>query len=72
MSAILHFNCNIATSGVVSAQFGIRLEARWTPTDIESDSKGWWCDRYWGCRLPSGRRDEVKSYYFTLTTSAWV
>lgn len=29
--------------------FGIRLEARWTPTYIKSDSVGWWCDPYWGC-----------------------
>jgi hypothetical protein len=28
---------------------GIRLEARWTPTYIKSDSAGWWCDPYWGC-----------------------
>ncbi len=29
--------------------FGIRLEGRWTPTYIKSDSEGWWCDPYWGC-----------------------
>ena len=28
--------------------FGIRLEARWTPTYIKSDAAGWWCDPYWG------------------------
>jgi hypothetical protein len=29
--------------------FGIRLEARWTPTYIKSDPEGYWCDPYWGC-----------------------
>ncbi len=28
---------------------GLRLEGRWTPTYIKSDSAGWWCDPYWGC-----------------------
>jgi outer membrane protein W len=28
---------------------GIRLQARWTPTYIKSDSTGYWCDPYWGC-----------------------
>jgi outer membrane protein W len=28
---------------------GIRLQARWTPTYIKSDSEGYWCDPYWGC-----------------------
>ena len=28
---------------------GLRLEARWTPTYIKSDSEGWWCDPHWGC-----------------------
>jgi len=32
-----------------SPSFGIRLEARWTPTYIKSDAAGWWCDPYWGC-----------------------
>jgi opacity protein-like surface antigen len=32
-----------------SPNFGIRLEARWTPTYIKSDAAGWWCDPYWGC-----------------------
>jgi hypothetical protein len=32
-----------------SPRFGIRLEARWTPTYIKSDAAGWWCDPYWGC-----------------------
>ena len=32
-----------------SPKFGIRLEGRWTPTYIKSDSEGWWCDPYWGC-----------------------
>jgi hypothetical protein len=30
---------------------GIRLESRWTPTVIQSDATGWWCDPYWGCYL---------------------
>ena len=29
--------------------FGIRLEARWTPTYIKSEAAGWWCDPFWGC-----------------------
>jgi hypothetical protein len=29
--------------------FGLRLEARWTPTYIKSDAAGWWCDPFWGC-----------------------
>jgi outer membrane protein W len=33
--------------------FGIRLEGRWTPTYIKSDSEGWWCDPYWGCYVVS-------------------
>ena len=32
-----------------SGNFGIRLEARWTPTYIKSDPEGYWCDPYWGC-----------------------
>ena len=32
---------------VPSPKFGIRLEARWTPTYIKSDSEGWWCHPYW-------------------------
>ena len=34
-----------------SPKFGIRLEARWTPTYIKSDAEGWWCDPYWGCYM---------------------
>jgi hypothetical protein len=30
-------------------RFGLRLEARWTPTYIKSDAAGWWCDPFWGC-----------------------
>jgi outer membrane protein W len=30
---------------------GLRLQARWTPTYIKSDTEGWWCDPYWGCYL---------------------
>jgi opacity protein-like surface antigen len=32
-----------------SPNFGIRLEARWTPTYIKTDPEGYWCDPYWGC-----------------------
>jgi hypothetical protein len=32
-----------------SPGFGLRLEARWTPTYIKSDAAGWWCDPFWGC-----------------------
>ena len=32
-----------------SKNFGIRLEARWTPTYIKTDPAGYWCDPYWGC-----------------------
>jgi hypothetical protein len=32
-----------------SPGFGIRLEARWTPTYVKSDAAGWWCDPFWGC-----------------------
>jgi outer membrane protein W len=28
---------------------GLKLQSRWTPTYIKSDSAGWWCDPYWGC-----------------------
>ena len=28
---------------------GVRLQGRWTPTYIKSDSEGYWCDPYWGC-----------------------
>jgi hypothetical protein len=30
-------------------RFGLRAEARWTPTYIKSDAAGWWCDPFWGC-----------------------
>jgi Outer membrane protein beta-barrel domain len=32
---------------------GIRLQARWTPTYISTQSDGWWCDPFWGCYLVS-------------------
>ena len=32
---------------------GLRLQARWTPTYIKSDSEGYWCDPYWGCYVVS-------------------
>jgi hypothetical protein len=28
---------------------GLRLQARWTPTNVKSDAEGYWCDPYWGC-----------------------
>jgi outer membrane protein W len=28
---------------------GLKLQARWTPTYIKSDTTGYWCDPYWGC-----------------------
>jgi hypothetical protein len=31
-----------------SPKFGLRAEARYTPTYIKSDPGGWWCG-YWGC-----------------------
>ncbi len=34
-----------------SPKFGLRLEARWTPTYIKSDPEGYWCDPYWGCYI---------------------
>lgn len=30
-------------------RFGLKLQARWTPTYIKSDAAGWWCDPFWGC-----------------------
>lgn len=30
-------------------KFGVKLQARWTPTYIKSDSEGYWCDPFWGC-----------------------
>ena len=36
-----------------SGRLGLRLEGRWTPTYIKSDSEGWWCDPYWGCYVVS-------------------
>jgi hypothetical protein len=34
-------------------RFGIRLQARWTPTYIKSEAAGWWCDPFWGCYVVS-------------------
>jgi hypothetical protein len=28
---------------------GLKLQFRWTPTYIKSDTDGYWCDPYWGC-----------------------
>ncbi|HSP06261.1 MAG TPA: outer membrane beta-barrel protein [Acidobacteriota bacterium] len=36
-----------------SHSVGFRLQARWTPTYVKSDSAGWWCDPYWGCYVVS-------------------
>jgi outer membrane protein W len=33
-----------------SPKFGLRVEARYTPTYIKSDPGGWWCG-LWGCYL---------------------
>jgi hypothetical protein len=30
---------------------GGRFGFRWTPTYIQSNASGWWCDPYWGCYL---------------------
>jgi len=32
---------------------GLKLQTRWTPTYIKSDSTGYWCDPYWGCYATS-------------------
>jgi hypothetical protein len=32
-----------------SRNFGVRLQARLTPTYINTDEDGWWCDPFWGC-----------------------
>jgi hypothetical protein len=34
---------------VYARNVGLRLQGRWTPTYIKSDSEGYWCDPYWGC-----------------------
>lgn len=34
-----------------SRKYGLNLGMRWTPTFLESDSAGFWCDPYWGCFL---------------------
>ena len=39
----------IGLKAYANENVGIRLEARWTPTYIKSDSEGYWCDPYWGC-----------------------
>jgi hypothetical protein len=44
--------------------FGMKLQARWTPTYIKSDSEGWWCDPYWGCYVVG---DAQYSNQFELT-----
>lgn len=32
-----------------SRNIGVRLQARLTPTYINTDEDGWWCDPFWGC-----------------------
>jgi hypothetical protein len=32
-----------------SKNFGVRLQARLTPTYISVGDDGWWCDPFWGC-----------------------
>lgn len=32
-----------------SRKFGLNLGLRWTPTYLEKESLGFWCDPYWGC-----------------------
>ena len=28
---------------------GLKLQFRWTPTYVKTDTDGYWCDPYWGC-----------------------
>jgi len=44
--------------------FGIRLEARWTPTYIKSDAAGWWCDPYWGYCYVVGNAQYANQFDF--------
>jgi hypothetical protein len=32
-----------------SRNIGVRLQARITPTYINTNEDGWWCDPFWGC-----------------------
>jgi hypothetical protein len=34
-----------------SRKYGLNLGVRWTPTFLQSDRDGFWCDPYWGCFL---------------------
>ena len=47
-----------------SPSFGIRLEARWTPTYIKSDAGGWWCDPYWGYCYVVGNAQYANQFDF--------
>jgi opacity protein-like surface antigen len=47
-----------------SPNFGIRLEARWTPTYIKSDAEGWWCDPYWGYCYVVGNAQYANQFDF--------
>jgi hypothetical protein len=44
--------------------FGIRMEARWTPTYIKSDAAGWWCDPYWGYCYVVGNAQYANQFDF--------
>jgi hypothetical protein len=45
-------------------RFGLRLEGRWTPTYIKTDSVGWWCDPFWGC-YAVGNAQYANQFEFT-------
>ena len=47
-----------------SRNAGLRIQARWVPTYIKSDSTGYWCDPYWGCYVTG---DAQYSNQFELT-----
>ncbi len=47
-----------------SPNFGLRFEARWTPTYIKSDAAGWWCDPYWGYCYVVGNAQYANQFDF--------
>jgi len=47
-----------------SPSIGVRLQARWTPTYITTDTDGWWCDPYWGCYV-AGNAQYSNQFEFT-------
>jgi outer membrane protein W len=47
-----------------STNAGLRLQARWVPTYIKSDSTGYWCDPYWGCYV-TGDAQYSNQFEFT-------